>query len=225
MSIQITVHPPSGTGGAVLDTQFDTETVTIGRSPDAHVCLADTNRIVSKQHAEIRWTDEGYQLVDLGSKNFTFLDEVQLQAGRPYALSDGATVQVGDFTLTLHLLPDPQAPPSPASAYEETVFAADFKNPFADPVADLVRALSDIAEAYDDEAPARRDDALHDAASAVDERVAVDHPGVSMPCPPSGLPLGRPLPRPPRRPRWHRMPAPSSAGPQPLRRTLRRPSP
>jgi predicted component of type VI protein secretion system len=181
MPIQLTVQPPSGSSKAPLDTQFTTDTVTIGRSPDAQVCLADANRVVSKQHAEIRRSADGYHLVDLGSKNFTFLGETQLEAGRPYALNDGDAFRIGGFTLTVHLLPDPTSgSPEAAAAYEETVFDADFTNPFEEPVADLRRALDDIAAAYDDEAPTRRADALRDALRPDEDAAppALDHPGV-----------------------------------------------
>jgi hypothetical protein len=83
---------PSGvlelpTGQRVVLGEF---VVTIGRMPGSTITLNDAN--VSRNHAEIRPTDSGFVLVDLGSTNGT---KVNGQRVRERALRDGDTLTFG----------------------------------------------------------------------------------------------------------------------------------
>lgn len=162
MSIQITIQPPNSSADPI-EAHYDADAISIGRSPDARVHLADVNRIVSKRHAEIRKTDSGYALIDLGSKNFTFLDGVRLEAGQPHPLEDGDTFTIGDYTLTVRIREPEEVPAWMEGDSQGTVFAADFQNPFENPVSDVVQGLQQIAIAYEKMAISRRADALEDA--------------------------------------------------------------
>lgn len=62
----------------------------IGRAPDADVVLAD--REVSRQHAQIRHEGDRYLLVDLGSKNGTFLNGVRISGA--LRLADGDEIRI-----------------------------------------------------------------------------------------------------------------------------------
>jgi len=64
---------------------------TIGRRTDADVVLLAAS--VSRDHAELSWHDDEWQVRDLGSRNGTHLDGVRVQ-GRA-ALRDGAHVRFG----------------------------------------------------------------------------------------------------------------------------------
>lgn len=179
MPIQVTVHPPESLARDPMTLQVDADPVVIGRSPDAHVHLDDPSRVVSKEHAEIRRTAEGYRIVDLGSKNFTFLDGVQLEPGRSYPIGSGESIQIGDFELAIRI--PRSVASSPAAGFsDETVFAADFQNPFEDVVSELSRALHHLADTYEREAAGRREDALRDAVAHLDSSSAppTDHPAV-----------------------------------------------
>ena len=72
----------------------------IGRAQGNDVVLSNALRLVSQRHAEIRWQDERFWLVDLGSKNGTWLDGLRLETGRRYVLRSGARFVVGDFQMT-----------------------------------------------------------------------------------------------------------------------------
>ena len=50
---------------------------------------------VSRRHALIRRTECGYELLDLGSTNGTWLNNRPLVPQRPYPLGDGSQVQMG----------------------------------------------------------------------------------------------------------------------------------
>jgi pSer/pThr/pTyr-binding forkhead associated (FHA) protein len=60
----------------------------IGRGPSNDLVLDDPDRQISRFHAEVRWQDERWVLLDLGSQNGTWMesrrvDRVELQAGIP----------------------------------------------------------------------------------------------------------------------------------------------
>lgn len=69
--------------------------VTIGRSPECTITLHDTN--VSRNHAEIRPSDIGYSVIDLGSTNGT---KVNGQRITERDLRDGDIVTFGVTALT-----------------------------------------------------------------------------------------------------------------------------
>jgi Protein of unknown function (DUF3662)/FHA domain len=66
-------------------------TTTIGRSAETQVRLTDTS--VSRRHAEVRPTGDGWTVVDLGSTNGTKVNGVVVTEQR---LRDGDTISVGD---------------------------------------------------------------------------------------------------------------------------------
>lgn len=67
-----------------------TQTLVIGRSEECDISLPD--RQVSRTHARITWTGDGYQLEDLGSKNGTHLNGQALT--KPMPLHDGDEIQI-----------------------------------------------------------------------------------------------------------------------------------
>lgn len=74
-------------------------TTTIGREPDNGVVVDDPS--VSRHHARVTRTGDGFRIEDLGSFNGTSVTplggtEDDLAAGEPRTLHDGATVHVGD---------------------------------------------------------------------------------------------------------------------------------
>jgi transcriptional regulator with PAS, ATPase and Fis domain len=86
--LRITDGPGKGTSVEV------TAGLTIGSRPDSGLCLKDPT--VSRKHAEISRTAEGFLLQDLGSTNGTFLNGVQVD--RAY-LRNGAIVTVGETSM------------------------------------------------------------------------------------------------------------------------------
>ncbi|HEX5176570.1 MAG TPA: adenylate/guanylate cyclase domain-containing protein [Chthoniobacteraceae bacterium] len=75
-------------------------TVTIGRTRENTVCLG-FSRLVSRQHAIIRCHNGyQYQIIDLGSRNGTFVDDQRVVT--PILLADGARIRVADNLITFH---------------------------------------------------------------------------------------------------------------------------
>jgi hypothetical protein len=65
---------------------------TIGRSPDNDVPIPDPE--ISRRHAQIVRQSNGYTIVDLGSTNGTFVNEVRVTALTP--LKHGDAIRLGD---------------------------------------------------------------------------------------------------------------------------------
>jgi len=71
---------------------------------------------VSREHAELRQTDTGWHVRDLGSRNGTFVDGVRAQGRQPLGLR--SLVKIGDVALWFlsEVIHEPVAPPSMATA-------------------------------------------------------------------------------------------------------------
>ena len=106
--------------------------VTVGRDPMADIVIADPE--VSRQHARLTRTDEGYEIQDLGSTNGTFIDGQRL-TGDPVQLQSGQAISMGsNVTLLFEAAADPMAtvvsepeldlPESPAEEEEPEPIAA-----------------------------------------------------------------------------------------------------
>ncbi len=94
---------------------------TIGRSPDNDIPIPDPE--VSRRHAQIVRQEDGYAIVDLGSTNGTFVNEVRVATLTP--LQDGDQIRLGDAIDLRFFLPGEQPtvlerPPSLASDDEDT---------------------------------------------------------------------------------------------------------
>ena len=73
---------------------LDQEVVAAGRHPDSDIFLDDVT--VSRRHAEIVRTDDGYLVRDAGSLNGTYVNRERIDET---PLHNGDEVQVGKFKL------------------------------------------------------------------------------------------------------------------------------
>lgn len=88
---------------------LDSEVTTAGRHPDADIFLDDVT--VSRRHAEFRRAGKGFEVVDAGSLNGTYVNHDRVdQVG----LKDGSEVQIGKFRLTYYASPA-QSPVRPTA--------------------------------------------------------------------------------------------------------------
>jgi FHA domain len=90
-----------------------TEKTTMGRSQDGQLVVLASS--VSREHAELKKTEAGWQVRDLGSRNGTFVDGVRSQ-GR-VTLADRAVLKIGDVAMWFlsEVVHEPIAPPSMAT--------------------------------------------------------------------------------------------------------------
>ena len=73
---------------------LDQQVTTAGRSPDSDIFLDDVT--VSRRHAQITRTDEGYVVEDVGSLNGTYLNRERIERA---FVGNGDEVQIGKFRL------------------------------------------------------------------------------------------------------------------------------
>jgi hypothetical protein len=85
----VTRGPNSGSRFAL-----DEPLITVGRHPDSGIFLDDIT--VSRRHAEVRQTADGYGVADVGSLNGTYLNRERVESS---PLRDGDEVQIGTFKL------------------------------------------------------------------------------------------------------------------------------
>jgi len=137
---------------------FDQQIIAIGRDETNDLQLEGTTSVVSRQHAQIKRQGDDFRIVDLNSRNFTFLNGEKLKAGVEYELKDGDRIKICDIDLLFRVersKPEPAAVPKPA---EET------PNPFLEDVKGLAVRLNEICSKYDLESSPGKEAALQDAA-------------------------------------------------------------
>ncbi len=170
-SAQPIVDPPSDSTvnvrlSLVDDARSKSETfmfrqsrITIGRDPSCDLPLDEDLRVISGVHAEIAASDNRFFVRDLGSKNFTYLNEEQLEPELLYPLRPGDAIGIGDLEIRVEAISGRQA----QAMVEPTTFDPGYVNPFRDDGKLLADVLRRITEAYDREVPSRRDAALQEA--------------------------------------------------------------
>ncbi|MFT7600476.1 MAG: pSer/pThr/pTyr-binding forkhead associated (FHA) protein [Acidimicrobiales bacterium] len=80
---------------------LDLDRVTIGRHPESDIFLDDIT--VSRRHAEIHRTVNGFDVSDAGSLNGTYVNRTLVERAQ---LQDGDELQVGKFKLVFVALGD-----------------------------------------------------------------------------------------------------------------------
>lgn len=76
--------------------------ITIGREASNVLSLDDRAHTISRRHAAIR-NGSAAELMDLGSRNATYLNELRLEPQRRYPLKDGDVFQLGSFRIEVRL--------------------------------------------------------------------------------------------------------------------------
>jgi hypothetical protein len=85
-------------GAVEAEVQLTTGHVRIGRSPDNDVVLDEPTRAVSRHHAEVRYHDGRYVLIDLNSQNGTWVGGHSI---RQVDLVPEVLAAIGPYTLML----------------------------------------------------------------------------------------------------------------------------
>lgn len=76
---------------------LEKETLLLGRDPQSDIVLAEKG--VSRRHVRLEKVSDGWQVVDLGSTNGTFLDNVRLLADVPEVWRPGQVLRIGPCSL------------------------------------------------------------------------------------------------------------------------------
>ena len=105
---------------------FDQPCIRIGRKEDNDLVLPDEKRFLSSAHAELRVQEDHVYLVDVGSKNSTFLNGSRLDAGQPYLLQEGDQIKIGFFDIQFN--PPEKEEEDTQTSYLHTVLESTFMN-------------------------------------------------------------------------------------------------
>ena len=80
------------------------EAVVVGRDPEAAVYLPDTERLVSRRHLSIEWSDGGAR-VQVLSANGISTDQGDWFSGDEVVLADGESARIGSFFMIVSAVP------------------------------------------------------------------------------------------------------------------------
>jgi pSer/pThr/pTyr-binding forkhead associated (FHA) protein len=81
-------------GGARQSFELGQNSVTLGRASENSIVLAESK--ISRQHAQLNWSDNGWEIMDLASSNGTFVNGVRVERRQ---IQPGDTIQIGDSLL------------------------------------------------------------------------------------------------------------------------------
>jgi len=79
--------------------EWNEEAISIGRAPDNAVHIKDKS--VSRKHLKIVQRGEKYYVVDLSSKNGTFIDGIRIPSEKEYEVREGMPIAVGKTFLSI----------------------------------------------------------------------------------------------------------------------------
>lgn len=95
-----------------------------GRAPSCDICLPDQRKRISRTHGEVRLTDRGYVITNLG-QNQAQLNDRPMNRDKEYPLNDGDIVKVENYTMLVSTLVSSSSE-SPAEPIDD-VFAQPFE--------------------------------------------------------------------------------------------------
>lgn len=105
----------------IKEFQLSQTEVNLGRSPDNQLVLSD-DLSVSRRHAVIQFTGNGYVVTDLNSSDGSYVNGIQLAPHSPRVLVAGDQVRIGNYELIfLVAAAAPAQPAVPASAQKTTI--------------------------------------------------------------------------------------------------------
>jgi pSer/pThr/pTyr-binding forkhead associated (FHA) protein/predicted alpha/beta hydrolase family esterase len=85
-------------GGAKASFELGQTSINLGRASENSIVLAEPK--ISRQHAQLNWVDDGWEVVDLSSSNGTFVNGERIERRR---VVPGDAIQIGDCMLRYEL--------------------------------------------------------------------------------------------------------------------------
>lgn len=139
-----------------LEQELNRFPVIIGREETNSVVLIDPFKIISRKHAKIIDTDGILQLIDLGSANFTYLNDQKLITNEEYALKSGDLIKIGDYELMVQLVQESQHFSSPIDDQKTMVFTS----PYQEQINNIGESLDIINSMYSNDNSSLKSDML-----------------------------------------------------------------
>ncbi|MFC1853447.1 FHA domain-containing protein [candidate division CSSED10-310 bacterium] len=159
MQLTLKVIKEGETGKETLH-EFTENNITIGRERTNLLYLSDARKTVGRKHAKIELHGKRVHLIDLESRNHTFLNGTELKPNQPYILHFGDTFKIGHFIIEVISLSTVQ---EQESTGKDTKPDLEIINPFSNDVSELVIVLSKINKHYGREKPKKRRKLLQEA--------------------------------------------------------------
>ncbi len=184
------------TGPGGQRTGITSNVLTIGRAPDNQMVLEDQQ--ASSHHAEIRPDMQGYLLVDVNSRNGTFVNEQRLISQTPRLLISGDVIRIGETRFTYEI----------AGSDDEATMranAADYANPGYSPTVAVQPPSQPDYMNYQQPAPAAP--SFQQPAPAAPNYPQANQPGYNQ------APQGYPTPSYPQQPQGYPQQAPWAGAP------------
>jgi len=114
----------------------------IGREDKNEIVLSDVKKVISRNHAKILESDGLLQLVDLGSANYTYLNDQKILPSDNYALTSGDKIKIGEYELIVDVV------------YERDTRTFDdqktmiFDSPFVNEINSFTEEFKKLSEKY-----------------------------------------------------------------------------
>jgi len=116
--------------------------ILIGRDSQNDIQLEDKNKIISRVHAKLINNNDIIEIIDLGSRNYTFLNSEKIKAQIGYALNENDTFMIGDYKFSWSVQIEKQ---NDILANDKTML---FSSPFTNEVLDLAKSLKKLSEKF-----------------------------------------------------------------------------
>lgn len=124
-----------GVGGEVDGKIWESDSLLrTGRLANLEIVIDDSS--VSRRHAEIRSTANGWRVRDLGSTNGTFLNGTRLSSGE-WPLRSHDVIRCGNITLVVDMLRDPRDSDPPLNVPDRLMVEATEANTWEDALTGL----------------------------------------------------------------------------------------
>lgn len=134
--------------------EFGQEVITIGRSNTNTLMLDDPEKVVSRCHAELAYSDGKYYIKDCKSQNATYLNNKKLPPEKPQPLSEGDIIKIGNYFLRCeNLLSEGPAP----DKQDATILMV---NPFEEDLRIFAGVMNKIKRNFEDADKENREDQL-----------------------------------------------------------------
>lgn len=134
---------------------FDKDSIIIGRDFNNDLQLVSEKSVVSRQHTKIERHGDIYQVIDLNSRNFTYLNDEKLKAEAEYELKNGDLIKICEFNLQFSVKK------KKIEDVEKTIL--EHPNPYIRDALVLGTAVSRICRRFEAEESGRKSEDLHEA--------------------------------------------------------------
>lgn len=129
LTIRTLSCPPPDTPQSI-QAQFNATGGRIGRSPPCTLILPDPNRHISREHAEIRYRDQGFSLKVVSKVNSVVVNDAVLNPGEAVELNDGDQILIGEYLLRADISSPAVASSPSASPFAPPASAGSAGSPF-----------------------------------------------------------------------------------------------